>query len=98
MKKKRMMGWMFGIPLIVILLIIIIRIRDVEKDTITRAAAYKAAALSVWTVEECGQKSQESSMFSASSQNQWYVKYMDALYQEGWISRDLTPADRKSVV
>ena len=57
MKKKRMMGWMFGIPLIVILLIIIIRIRDVEKDTITRAAAYKAEALSVWTVVECGQKS-----------------------------------------
>ena len=56
MKKKRMMGWMFGIPLIVVLLIIIIRIGDVEKDTITRAAAYKAAALSVWTVEECGQK------------------------------------------
>ena len=26
MKKKRMMGWMFGIPLIVVLLIIIIRI------------------------------------------------------------------------
>lgn len=96
MKKKRMMGWMFGIPLIVVLLIIIIRIRDVEKDTITRAAAYKAAALSVWTVEECGQKSQESSLFSASSQNQWYVKYMDALYQEGWISRDLTPATEET--
>ncbi len=96
MKRRRMMSWMFGIPLTVIVLIIIIRLNETEKDVITRAAAFKAAALSVYTVEECRTESEESSAFSASSQNQWYVKYMDALYDRGWINSDLTPATEES--
>ncbi len=96
MKRRRMMGWMFGIPLTVLVLIVIIKVSDTEKDVITRAAAFKAAALSTSTVEECREESEKSSAFSASSQKQWYVKYMDALYERGWITRELTPATEES--
>lgn len=86
-----MIGWLAGIPLIVAVLVIIILIGEPQKDGITRAAAYKAAALSTATVEECRLGSEEESAFPPSSQKQWYVKYMDALYQRGWISKELTP-------
>ena len=68
-----------------------ILIAEPKKSEITRAAAFKAAALSTATVEECRQDSEEESAFSPSSQKQWYVKYMDALYKRGWIDKELTP-------
>lgn len=74
-----------------ILLVITILIAEPKKSEITRAAAFKAAALSTATVEECRQDSEEESAFSPSSQKQWYVKYMDALYKRGWINKELTP-------
>lgn len=74
-----------------ILLVIMILIAEPKKSEITRAAAFKAVALSTATVEECRQDSEEESAFSPSSQKQWYVKYMDALYKRGWIDKELTP-------
>lgn len=68
-----------------------ILIAEPKKSEITRAAAFKAVALSTATVEECRQDSEEESAFSPSSQKQWYVKYMDALYKRGWIDKELTP-------
>lgn len=91
MKRKRMIGWLVGIPLTVIVLVVIILLGDTPKDGVTRAAAYKAVALCEETVEECRQLSEKESAFPASSQKQWYVKYMDCLYQKGWITKELTP-------
>ena len=96
MRRKRMIRWMLGIPVIVVVLIVIILLGESEKHGITRAAAYKAAALSAATVEECKQASGEASVFPAASQSQWYVKYMDFLYQRQWITQELTPATEES--
>ena len=96
MRRKRMISWLIGIPVTVAVLIIIILIGEKETNGITRAAAYKAAALSSATVEECRKLSEEQSVFPASSQKQWYVKYMDTLYSRGWITEDLTPATEKA--
>ena len=52
MRRKRMISWLIGIPVTVAVLIIIILIGEKETNGITRAAAYKAAALSSATVEE----------------------------------------------
>lgn len=92
MKRKNITGWFLGIPLTIAALVIIILLAEPDRDGVTRAAAYKAAALSAATVEECRLASRKQSEFPASSQGQWYVKYMDALYQRGWIDKELTPA------
>lgn len=95
MKRKRMIGWLIGVPLTVIVLVIIILLGDTPKDGVTRAAAYKAVALCEETVEECRKLSEKESAFPASSQKQWYVKYMDSLYQKGWITKEMTPPGEK---
>ena len=80
MKRKKIAYWFAGVPLTVIVLVIIILLGEPGRDGVVRAAAFKAAALSAATVEECRLESSEQSEFPASSQRQWYVKYMDALY------------------
>lgn len=72
MKRKRMIGWLVGIPLTVIVLVVVILLGEIPKDGVTRAAAYKAAALCGGTVEECRLLSEKESAFPASSQRQWY--------------------------
>ena len=67
MRRKRMISWLIGIPVTVAVLIIIILIGEKETNGITRAAAYKAAALSSATVEECRKLSEEQSVFPAST-------------------------------
>ncbi len=96
MKRKKIAYWFAGVPLTVIVLVIIILLGEPGRDGVVRAAAFKAAALSAATVEECRLESREQSEFPASSQRQWYVKYMDALYHRGWIDRTLTPATEET--
>ena len=67
MKKKKITGWFLGIPLTVAVLVIIILLAEPDRDGVTRAAAYKAAALSSATVEECRKLSEEQSVFPAST-------------------------------
>lgn len=90
-----MLVWLFGIPVTVAVLVASILLLEDEKDAVTRAAAYKAAALCGATVEECLSASGSGSAFPASSQAQWYVKYMDLLYQKGWITEEMAPAEEK---
>jgi len=96
MKKKKITGWFIGVPLIVAVLVVIILLAEPDRDGVTRAAAFKAAALSTATVEECRLESRSQSEFPAASQDQWYVKYMDALYHKGWIDREVTPATEEA--
>lgn len=92
MKRKKMIGWMIGIPAVVLVLIVIILWNEPEREGISRAAAYKAAALSVTSVQNCTEEwKTEESFFPADMQEQWYVKYMDYLYRHQYISPELTP-------
>lgn len=96
MKRKRMVGWMIGIPLVIVVLIGIIVWREPEREGISRAAAYKSAALFLASEEELKSEAQkEQSYFPAGSQDKWYVKYMDYLYRHGMISEELTTASEE---
>ena len=52
MKKRNMIRWILGIPVIVLTLILVILICEPEKSGITRAAAAKSVALAVLSPEE----------------------------------------------
>lgn len=91
--KNKMIAWVAGVVSIVIILMVIIVTMEPPKDGITRAQAFKAMALAVATKEECASREKErgSSYFSAKEKDNWFVKYMDYLYDEGYLDEELTP-------
>lgn len=98
MKKKRFFRWVLGIPVLVIVLILIIITHEPEKEGITRAMAAKSVALAVKSPEELAEWQQEykASHFAAESLGQWYVIYLDFLYENGYLSEESVPAEEKT--
>lgn len=66
-----------------------------NKQYISRAQAAKGIALVLGTEEEI-ENQQSTSRFSEKEQGNWYVKYMDFLYQKELFSQELTKPDSKS--
>ena len=91
--KNKMAAWVGGVIIVVVALMIIIVKMEPPKDGITRSQVFKAMALAVTTKEECvkREKEREASYFSAREKDNWFVKYMDYLYDEGYLDEDMTP-------
>ena len=69
MRDKKGIAWMIGVPLVVALLVLVILWNEPERDGISRAAAYKAAALSLTTADVCREEAEtQPSLFAASDQ------------------------------
>ncbi len=98
MKQWKLIGWMAGIPALVIALILIIVFHEPEPDGITRAMAAKSVALAVKSQEEVEAWQQEyaASHYSAKSLDQWYIPYMDYMYANDYLNEENTPADEKT--
>lgn len=69
--------------------------KDGEPETISRALAAKAVALTLTDKESIG-KSEAASRFP--NENGWFVKYMDYLYEYGCLSEERTPANVTSAI
>ena len=96
--KNKMIAWIAGIIGVIILLIVVIVRIEPEKEGITRAEVSKALALALADRKECEAeaKQREKSWFSEQEQDNWFVKYMDLLYERGYLNPELTPADLES--
>ncbi|RGY98375.1 SpoIID/LytB domain-containing protein [Clostridium sp. AM58-1XD] len=96
--RYKFIGWITGIPLLVVLLIVIIVCNEPRQEGISRALACKAAVLSMISREECEEfeKNLKKSHFAENSRSAWYAKYMDYLYEKGYLTEELTPPDAKS--
>lgn len=90
--RNKMIAWVAGVVSIVVILMVIIVTMEPPKDGITRAQAFKAMALAVTTKDECSRREKErgSSRFSAKEKDNWFVKYMDYLYDEGYLDEETT--------
>ena len=97
MKKWNMIRWILGIPVIVLTLILVILIFQPEKSGITRAAAAKSVALALLSPEELNawEKTYGASRFAADEVGEWYVPYLDYLYENDYLDEAETPADRE---
>ena len=97
MKKHKMIRWVLGIPAIVLTLILVIVFCEPEKSGITRAAAAKSVALALLSPDELKtwKKEYGASHFAADTLDEWYVPYLDYLYENGYLSEEETPADQK---
>ena len=96
--KNRMIAWVSGVVLVVVTLMVIIVKLEPPRDGIIRAQAMKAMALALTDKEECENRAKErgTSHFSAKEKDNWFVKYMDYLYDEGYLDPELTPASLAS--
>ena len=96
--KNRMIAWVSGVVLVVVTLMVIIVKLEPPRDGIIRAQAMKAMALALTDTEECEKRAKErgTSHFSAKEKDNWFVKYMDYLYDEGYLDPELTPASLAS--
>ena len=96
--KNRMIAWVSGVILVVVTLMVIIVKMEPPRDGIIRAQAMKAMALALADKEECEKRAEErgTSHFSAKEKDNWFVKYMDYLYDEGYLDPELTPASLAS--
>lgn len=90
--KNRMIAWVTGVVSVVIILMVIIVAMEPPRDGITRSQVFKAMALALTTKEECVKRERErgSSYFSAKEKDNWFVKYMDYLYEEGYLDEELS--------
>ena len=89
--KNRMIAWVSGVVLVVVTLMVIIVKLEPPRDGIIRAQAMKAMALALTDKEECEKRAKErgTSHFSAKEKDNWFVKYMDYLYDEGYLDPEL---------
>ena len=96
--KNRMIAWVSGVVRVVVTLMVIIVKLEPPRDGIIRAQAMKAMALALTDKEECEKRAKErgTSHFSAKEKDNWFVKYMDYLYDEGYLDPELTPASLAS--
>lgn len=92
MSKRAGLVRVGGIVVLIVLLIALILVLEPEKPGISRAQAAKAAALFAVSREECLKLWQEQgeSHFPEKEQNNWYVCYMDYLYEHGGLSEEET--------
>lgn len=92
--KKQMTLWMSGILVAVIALMIFIVKAEPPAEGISRAEAAKAMAL---IFEDPGNlenmaADREISAFTDKEKGNWFVKYMDYLYEKGYLDPKVTPA------
>ncbi len=91
MKNWKAISWIVGIPALIILLLIGIVIYEPMQDGISRALASKATVLALVSQEECESFLQDKvSHFPAGQTEEWYVGYMDYLYENGLLDEKVT--------
>ena len=98
MNKKTFIGFVVGIPLLVLLLIVIILVNEPEPSGISRGLAYKSAALLLTDRESCEKAlaDQKQEYFSGADKGNWYVKYMSYLYAGNYLKTDEVPAKKET--
>ncbi len=98
MNRKTFIGFVAGIPLLVLILIVIILISEPEPEGISRGVAFKSAALLLTDRESCEKMltEQKQEYFPEKEQSNWYVKYMNYLYAGGYLETKEVPAVKET--
>ena len=91
--KNRMIAWTAAVVTVVVALMAVIVALEPPGERVPRAQAFKAMALALTTKADCEarEEARQTSYFSAKEKNNWFVKYMDYLYEEGYLDPELTP-------
>ena len=89
---KKLINWVAGVATLIVALLIVIVVLEPREGGVSRAAASRAVALTIAPKNEIEENGPEQSFFPEELQNEWYVKYMDFLYEQGYLDPDTCPA------
>lgn len=87
---------MAGVTTFVVALLIVIVLLDTEQDGVSLAAASRTVALTLESESGILENAPETSNFDEKLSDQWYVKYMDYLYGQGYLDSGVIQADERS--
>ena len=87
---------MAGVTTFIVVLLIVIVLLDREEDGVSLAAASRTVALTLESGNGILENAPETSNFDEDLSDQWYVKYMDYLYGQGYLDSGSVKADERS--
>lgn len=91
-EKQKLVNFIAGMTTLIVSLLIIIVTLEPKEISVSKALASKTIALTLASREEILDAAPEFSYFASELQNEWYVKYMDYLYDRGLLDQETCPA------
>ena len=91
-ERKTFINWVAGMATLIVALLIVIVVMEPDGGGVSRAAASRAVALAAASQEEIKAGQPETSYFEGEAAGQWYAKYMDYLYEAGYLDAEATAA------
>ena len=95
-ERRKLINWMAGVTTFIVVLLIVIVLLDREEDGVSLAAASRTVALTLEPGNGILENAPETSNFDEDLSDQWYVKYMDYLYGQGYLDSGSVKADERS--
>ncbi len=92
-ERRKYWGIILSVAAAILIIVIIVRLVPGKKDEVTAAVASRELALMLGDPTEI--ESVTESRFAGEDRDNWYVPYMDYLYEKGLLNRQMIPADRK---
>ena len=89
--KKKLINWVAGMSTAIVFLMILIVVLEPKENGVSRAAASRTIALTLAGKTEIQENAPAESFFPEELQEEWYVKYMDYLYEQGYLSQETCP-------
>ncbi len=98
MEKQKLINFVAGMTTVILALLIMIVVMEPKDVGVSRAVASKTVALTLAPKDEILTHGPEISHFPAVMQNEWYVKYMDYLYETGYLDSERIAAEETSAL
>lgn len=95
-ERRKLINWMAGVTTFIVVLLIVIVLLDREEDGVSLAAASRTVALTLESGNGILENAPETPNFDEDLSDQWYVKYMDYLYGQGYLDSGSVKADERS--
>ena len=98
MEKRKLINFVAGVTTVILVLLIVIVVMEPKDAGVSRAVASKTVALTLASKEEIQNNGPEESYFPLVLQNEWYIKYMDYLYETGYLDPERIAAEESSAL
>ncbi|MBQ1190601.1 MAG: stage II sporulation protein SpoIID, partial [Lachnospiraceae bacterium] len=98
MENRKLINFVAGMTTVILALLIMIVVLEPKDAGVSRAVASKTVALTLAPKEEIQNHGPEQSYFPDGLKNEWYVKYMDYLYETGYLDPERIAAEESSAL
>lgn len=98
MERQKLINFVAGMTTVILALLIMIVVMEPKETGVSRAVASKVVALTLASKEEIFENGPEKSYFPEVLQQEWYVKYMDYLYNTGYLDPERIASEESSAL